>query len=115
MMKLCVFATLTERLQRTRTLRVDGSQLLISFRKPNKVISRDTISRWIRSVMQMSGIDLNIYKAHCTREASVPAAHRAHVPIHEILNKAGWSSACTFATYYDEVQRIVSLILRSLF
>ena len=51
--------------------------------------------------MQMSGIDLNTYKAHSTRAASVSAAHRAQVPFQEILNKAGWSSARTFATYSD--------------
>ena len=44
----------------------------------------------------MSGIDLNIYKAHSTR------AHTTQKPIDEILNKAGWSSARTFATYYDK-------------
>ena len=30
------------------------------------------------------------------------AAHRAQVPIQEILSKAGWSSAQTFAIYYDK-------------
>jgi len=53
------FSTLKEYLQRTETLRVTGSQLLISFQKPHKAVSRDTISR-IRTVMQMSGINLSI-------------------------------------------------------
>lgn len=42
--------------------------------------------------MQLSGINLNVYKAHSTRAASVSAAQR----------KAGWSSAQTFAIYYDK-------------
>lgn len=99
---LCVFSTLKEYLHRTETLRVTGSQLLISFQKPHKAVSRDTISRWIRTAMQMSGINLDVYKAHSTRAASVSAAHRAQVPIQEILSKAGWSSAQTFAIYYDK-------------
>ena len=78
---LCVFSTLKEYLQRTETLRVTGSQLLISFQKPHKAVSRDTISRWIRTVMQLSGINLDVYKAHSTRAASVSAAHRAQVPV----------------------------------
>lgn len=46
--------------------------------------------------MQMSGIDLSVYKAHSTSAASVSAAHMAHVgTYYEILNKAGWSSAQT--------------------
>ena len=99
---LCVFSTLKEYLQRTETLRVTGSQLLISFQKPHKAVSRDTISWWIRTVMQLSGINLDVYKAHSTRAASVSAAHRAQVPVQEILRKAGWSSAQTFAIYYDK-------------
>ena len=99
---LCVFSTLKEYLRRTETLRVTGSQLLISFQKPHKAVSRDTISRWIRTVMQLSGINLDVYKAHSTRAASVSAAHRAQVPVQEILRKAGWSSAQTFAIYYDK-------------
>ena len=96
---LGVISTLKEYLQRTETLRVSGSQL---FQKPHKAVSRDTISRWIRPVMQLSGINLNVYKAHCTTAASVSAAHRAQVPVQEILRKAGWLSAQTFAIYYDE-------------
>ena len=53
-------------------------------------------------VMQLSGINLDVYKAHSTRAASVSAAHRAQVPVQEILRKAGWSSAQTFAIYYDK-------------
>jgi len=60
------FPTLKEYLQRTETLRVTGSQLLISFQKPHKAVSGDTISRWIRTVMQMSEINLDVYKAHST-------------------------------------------------
>ena len=53
--------------------------------------------------MQMSRINLDVYKAHGTRPASVyTCAHWAQVPIQEILNKAGWSSAQTFAIYYEK-------------
>ena len=37
-----------------------------------------------------------------TRAASVSATHRGKVPIQEILSKAGWSSAQTFAIYCDK-------------
>ena len=74
-------------LQRTETLCVTGSHHLISFQKPHKAVSL---------------INLDVYKAHSTRAASVSAAHRAQVPIQEILSKAGWSSTQTFAIYYDK-------------
>ena len=45
--------------------------------------------------MQMSGINLDVYKTHSTRAASASAAHRAQVPIQEIFSKDGWLSAQT--------------------
>ena len=99
---LCVISPLKEYLQRTETLRVTGSQLLISFQKPHKALSRDTINRWIRIAMQLSGINLDVYKAHSRRAASVSAAHRAQAPVQEIIRKAGWSCPQTFAIFYDK-------------
>lgn len=52
--------------------------------------------------MQMSGVNLDVYKAQSTRAASLSASHRAQVPIQEILSKAGWLSAQTFAIYYEK-------------
>ena len=37
--------------------------------------------------MQLSGINLNVYKAHSTTAASLSAAHRAQVPIQEFSGK----------------------------
>ena len=50
--------------------------------------------------MQLSGLDLTVFKAHSTRAASTSAAKRALVPIQDIIDKAGWSSAQTFAAFY---------------
>ena len=52
--------------------------------------------------MPMSGLNLDVYKAHSTRAALVSAAHRAHVPIQEIFNKARWWSYQNFVIYYDK-------------
>ena len=47
------------------------SQLFRSLHKPFKPVSRDTISRWIKSVLELAGIDNAIFKAHSTRVAAV--------------------------------------------
>mgnify|MGYP001795637579 CR=1 FL=1 len=52
--------------------------------------------------MQLSGIDINLFKTHSTRAASTSAAKKAQVPLQEILDRAGWSSAKTFATFYNK-------------
>ena len=99
---LCVVSTLQEYLTRTQTLRGSGSQLFISYRKPFKKVSRDTVSRWVRSVLTDSGIDTSRFKPHSTRAASASAASNASVSLDDILQTAGWSSESTFATFYNK-------------
>lgn len=100
--RLCVVTVLTEYLARTSSLRGQETQLLISYIKPYKKVSRDTISRWVRVVLVLSGIDTSVYKPHSTRVASASAAKRGNVPLSEILKTAGWSSSSMFAKYYDK-------------
>ena len=96
---------LLEYISRTESIRGVEQQLLVSYQQPY------TISRWIRTVMQLSGLDLTVFKAHSTRAASTSAAKRAQVPIQDIIGRAGWSSAQTFATFYK--REIVSPIANS--
>lgn len=67
-----VVTTLNEYLTRTKFARETRScsQLLLSYVKPYGLVSRDTISRWIKLVLQSSGINVNIFKPHSTRSAS---------------------------------------------
>jgi predicted subunit of tRNA(5-methylaminomethyl-2-thiouridylate) methyltransferase len=44
-------------LQMTEHLRGQESRLFISFVAPYKGVSKDTISRWMRTIMTASGID----------------------------------------------------------
>ena len=99
---LCVYSHLTEYLRRTRSLRGAETKLFISFVKPHKRVSRDTISRWIRTTMERAGIDISMFKPHSTRMAATSKAKGASVPIQEILRTAGWSSSGTFDRFYDK-------------
>ena len=100
--RLCVYHCLEEYIQRTEKLRSDDGQLFISFNKPHNKVSRETLRRWIKNVMALAGIDVNIFKPHSTRSASTSAAAQAEQPLHEILKVAGWKSDCTFAKYYNK-------------
>ena len=55
--RLCPIVCLSEYVKRTSELRKGGDQLLVSFQKPHKPVSTDTISRWLKTVLQKSGID----------------------------------------------------------
>ncbi|XP_013402746.2 uncharacterized protein LOC106168283 [Lingula anatina] len=100
--KLCVVTCLTEYLSRTQILRGEEDSLFISYTRPHKAVGRETISRWIKVMLARAGIDISIFKAHSTRAAATSAANRAAVPLNDILSKAGWSNASTFARFYNK-------------
>lgn len=100
--ELCVVTTFNYYLLRTENLRNCENQLFISFVRPHRPVSRDTISRWLKSVLQSAGIDTSVFKAHSTRAASVSAANRNNVSVQEILSTAGWTNTGTFGKFYNK-------------
>ena len=107
--RICIFTVMTEYLSRTKEIRVDlnkagvnGDQLFLSFCKPYKPVSKDTIGRWIKMVLDTAGIDVTLFKSHSLRHASTSKALKVGVPIEQILAKAGWSSDKMFSTYYNK-------------
>ena len=100
---ICVVRTLKEYIERTKSLRNGIDQLFISFLAPHSAVSKSTISRWIKTVLEESGIDIKMFGAHSTRAASCSNAKRNDVPIGDILKTAGWSNKETFEKFYDKV------------
>ena len=88
--------------ERTSTLHEVAQQLFVSYSKPFKPVSRDTISRWVKTVMEKSGIDVNNFKPHSTRATAPSKALLKSVPLEPILSVAGWSSSETFEKYYNK-------------
>ena len=80
-------------MKKTETLRNGENKLFISFIKPNKAVSRDTISRWTKQVLTNYGIDTKIFTSHSTRAASATKAHQKENPLDTILNTIGWELA----------------------
>ena len=58
----------------TSSLHGGTQQLSISFSKLFKPVSWDTISRWVKTVMQKSEIAVNLFKPHSTRAAATSKA-----------------------------------------
>ena len=99
---LCVVQILRVYIERTARIRT-GDQLFISYQKPHNVVSKETISRWLKLVLFEAGIDVSHFKAHITRAASVSRAKKDSVNVNEILQAAGWSNSRTFHRFYDKV------------
>ena len=100
--RICVYTVYTEYMVRTKTLRTNHSKLLLSYVKPYLPVTRDTISRWIKTVLARAKIKTSIYKAHSVIPASVSKAQENLMPVSKILSKAGWSNSKTFARFYEK-------------
>ena len=55
--ELCAVAHLKIYIELTQDL-MSSDKLFISYTKPHQAISRDAISRWCKTVMELSGIDI---------------------------------------------------------
>eukprot|EP00111_Clytia_hemisphaerica_P014967 TCONS_00044059-protein len=99
--KLCAVIHLKEYINRVETLAPNAKQLFVSFAKPHKPVSKDTISRWCKEVLRLSGIDISKYTTHSSRSAATSKASKKGIPLKTIINKAGWKNERMFATTYQ--------------
>ena len=76
------------------------NQLFLSHRTGLPVV-KATISRWIKQVMALAGIDVTYYKAHSSRGASASAARRKGASIPQILQTGDWSNLGTYQRFYE--------------
>ena len=91
------------------------TQFFLSHRT-GKPVQRATISRWVRQVMELSGIDISTFKPGSTRGASSSMARRQGATPDQILKQGDWSNLGTYQRFYnrdlDEVP-VGRLILQS--
>jgi hypothetical protein len=99
--KICPASALLNYIDRTNSIR-QCQNLFVAYKKPHKAVSSQTLSRWIKSTLENSGIDVTIFSAHSTRHAASSAAKRLGVSIDTIRRTAGWSSSSrVFAQFYN--------------
>lgn len=101
--EICPGRTLNAYIEATKPFRSDCDYLFISFRKPYKLVSSQTLSRWVKTTLGQSGIDLQLFSAHSTRHASTSKAKQLGVSLDTIRKTAGWSdTSSTFARFYNK-------------
>ena len=74
---------------------------LISYQKPYRLVTTETIARWIKKVLEKAGINVNVFHAHSARSASTSAAKIGNLSMNTIMDAAGWTNASTFSRLYD--------------
>ena len=95
---ICPVCTIKRYIEMTKEKR-KSEKLLVSF-KTYEMVTSSTIARWLKEVLQLSGIDVSNFKAHSFRGATTSAAYMAGVTLQDILQTANWGSAKTFHKFY---------------
>ena len=75
------------------------NQLFLSH-KTGLPVAKATISRWIKEVMALAGVDTSVFSPGSTRGASASAAARRGASIEQILGAGDWTNTGTFKKYY---------------
>ena len=75
-------------------------QLFLSY-KTGLPVAKSTISRWLREVMAMAGVDTGVFLPGSTRGASVSAAARRGASIEQILGAGDWTNLGTYQRFYN--------------
>ncbi|XP_032237067.2 uncharacterized protein LOC116617948 [Nematostella vectensis] len=100
--RLCPVTLINSYVQRTQTLRGQHTALLISHAKPHNPVTNATVARWVKSTLQDSGIDTNVFSAHSSRTAAASCSASAGLPLQDILKAGAWSTELTFARFYNK-------------
>ncbi|XP_073952952.1 uncharacterized protein [Choristoneura fumiferana] len=100
--QICPARALKAYLNKTKLIRNNEPYLWITFKKPHRRASSQSISRWIKCVMSESGIDTSTFSSHSTRHAASSIAKKRGVQWDIIRKAAGWTkNSNTFAKFYD--------------
>lgn len=85
---LYVFKVLDDYLEKTGSRRDGETNLLITTINPHKKVAVSTVFRWLNDVLQLSGINIDIFKDHSTRSASTSKAFLNGAPIEKLMKTA---------------------------
>ena len=75
-------------------------QLFLSH-KTGLPVAKSTISRWVKEVLSLAGVDTDRFSPGSTRSASVSALARRGASIAQILGAGDWSNLGTYQRFYS--------------
>lgn len=107
----CPVQALKTYVNRTIPLREPNiKQLFVSTIAPHAGVTGNTMSKWIRSALQISGVDTSMFKAHSTRGAAASKAAASGISVDVILKAGHWRSESTFSKFYKRATIVPSIV-----
>ena len=74
------------------------TQFFISYIRPHNPVSVDTVLRWLKEFLRLSGTDTGIFTEHSTRTVSTFKAKLVGLGL--TLKRGQWTNKTTFETFY---------------
>ena len=96
---VCPVRALRAYIKRTKPLRA-GDRLFILPKVPHPAASKDTLSRWIRSLILPHVQTSEPVRAHDVRAHATSKAWFAGVPLEEVIRAAAWKTPSSFVSHY---------------
>lgn len=76
-------------------------QLFLSW-QTGKPVTKQSLTRWLKMILDISGIDTTKYSAHSYRGAGLSEAHTRGASMTQIMEAGNWKNASTFNTFYNK-------------
>ncbi|XP_068207439.1 uncharacterized protein [Palaemon carinicauda] len=104
-LKLCSVRVIRKYLKRTAKLRPSIKNLFVSWGKTKKIISKNTVSFWLRQVIMQAYSNEGISvpgkpRAHDVRDLSTSLAFEKNMSVAQVLRAGTWSNQSTFTAHY---------------
>lgn len=91
--------TLNIRSQCVKNGKPKPTQLFLSWASKSAV-TRQTLARWLRTVLKLAGIDSDQFSGHSYRGASLSNAYKNGANITQIVSAGSWTNTETFKNHY---------------
>ena len=100
--KLCP-VTLIKQYMLVRDALVPSTEkaFFVTHGKPYHAATKDTLARWVKNTMSLSGVDIAVFRPHSCRSASSSTAKNSGVQLHTILHSGQWATESTFYKFYQ--------------
>lgn len=99
---ICPATAIEDYINMTNNIRsMTTNNLILTYKRPHKPATSQSISRWIKQVLSASGVNVSTFSAHSTRHAATSTASASGVSLDIIRKTAGWTNKSqSFAKFY---------------
>ena len=84
----------------TKEIRIINNDKLFISWKTFKNVTRPTLAKWLKQVLNMSKIDTSTFSAHSFRGAGLSKAYYRGASLDQIISAGNWSNSSVFKNHY---------------